>query len=272
MSGHGQDRRDRDIWRKLAALTPARIALGRAGAGLPTAAYLQFSMAHAAARDAVHAPFDAAELGGRIETLGFPVLQIASRAGSREAYLRRPDLGRQLDAPSLRLVEGAERKGADLVIVVGDGLSSTAVTGNAVPMLAALRPPIERLGLSLGPVVVAREARVALGDEIGERLGAKMVLVLIGERPGLSSPDSLGTYLTFAPRVGRTDAERNCISNIRPGGLPYDLAAFKQAWLIEAAFARRLTGVDLKENSDMALAGSAATAPLPGQGDGTTRD
>jgi len=253
-----------DVWRKLAALTPARIGLGRAGTGLPTSAYLKFSMAHAAARDAVHAPFDAAELGGRIESLGFPVLQVASRAASREVYLRRPDFGRWLDEPSLRLIDGVANKDVDLVIVVCDGLSSTAITGNAVPMLEALRPHIKRLGLSIGPVIVAREARVALGDEIGERLGTKMVLVLIGERPGLSSPDSLGTYLTFAPRVGRTDAERNCISSIRPGGLTYDLAAFKQAWLIEAAFARRLTGVNLKDNSDMALPGSADPTPLLG--------
>ncbi len=260
MSGRGAN----DAWRKLAALTPARIALGRVGAGLPTAAYLDFAMAHAAARDAVHALFDAAALGGRIEHLGYRVVQVASRAASREVYLRRPDLGRRLDDASLRAVDGLAEKGADLVIVVCDGLSSTAVTANTVPMLAALQPHIKRLRLTVGPVVVAREARVALGDDIGERLGAKMVLVLIGERPGLSSPDSLGTYLTFAPRVGRNDAERNCISNIRPGGLAYDLAAFKQAWLIEAAFARRLTGVSLKDNSDTALPASAGPAALGG--------
>jgi ethanolamine ammonia-lyase small subunit len=138
-------------------------------------------------------------------------------------------------------------------VVIADGLSSTAVAINAKPFLEGLRPQFERLGLSLAPVIVATGARVALGDEIGERVNARMVLVLIGERPGLSSPDSLGAYLTFAPQVGRTDAERNCISNIRVGGLAYDVAASKLAWLIEAAFARGITGVHLKDDSPVAL-------------------
>jgi hypothetical protein len=220
-----------DVWRKLAALTPARIGLGRAGTGLPTSAYLKFSMAHAAARDAVHAPFDAAELGGRIESLGFPVLQVASRAASREVYLRRPDFGRWLDEPSLRLIDGVANKDVDLVIVVCDGLSSTAITGNAVPMLEALRPHIKRLGLSIGPVIVAREARVALGDEIGERPRHKngsradwrAAGLVVARQPGdvfdvcpARWAHRRGTQLHFQHPPGRAD--------IRPSGFQAGLA------------------------------------------------
>lgn len=236
-------------WRWLTDLTPARIALGRAGAGLPTREVLKFALAHAQARDAVRNRLDAAAQVERIATAGFPVLRVSSAAPGIEAYLRRPDLGRRLDAASAGSLDEFAEKGADLAVVVADGLSSTGVEANALPLLAALRPRLDALGLSLSPVVVAEGARVALGDEIGSRLGARMVLVLIGERPGLSSPDSLGAYLTFAPRVGRSDAERNCVSNIRSGGLSHDLAAFKLAWLIEAAFGRGLTGVGLKDES-----------------------
>ncbi|WP_332691435.1 ethanolamine ammonia-lyase subunit EutC [Devosia sp.] len=246
-------------WSRLAGLTPARIALGRSGAGLPTQEVLKFAMAHAQARDAVHAPFDAARLASEIESLGFPVQHVSSAAPARDVYLRRPDLGRRLDDTSARVLEALPTKGADLAIVIGDGLSSMAVGSNAAAFVDAMVPHIQRLGLHLAPVVIASGARVALGDEVGERLGARMVLVLIGERPGLSSPDSLGAYLTFGPRVGRTDAERNCISNIRSGGLAFDVAAFKLAWLIEAAFARGLTGVSLKDESSTALGWDSKT-------------
>ena len=244
----------------LARLTPARVALGRSGASLPTREVLRFGMAHAQARDAVHAPFDAADVARRIEELGLEVIRVDSAAGSREQYLRRPDLGRRLSSASFEALT-ARHSDFDLAIIVADGLSSTAVQRNIAPFVTALLPLLTRQGLRLAPVVIGREARVALGDEAGEALGARAVAVLIGERPGLSSPDSLGAYLTFAPRAGLTDANRNCISNIRPGGLAYEHAAFKLSWLIAEAFRRSLTGVSLKDESDLALEASAAGKP-----------
>lgn len=259
-----------DTWRRLAALTPARIALGRSGAGLPTREVLKFALAHAQARDAVHTPFDAGALAERLAG-DAPAdtprpLRVASQAVDRTLYLRRPDLGRRLDEDGARILEEAADGPRDLAVVVGDGLSSTAVEANAAPLLAALRPHLDRLGLGRTPLVVASGARVALGDAIGERLSARMVLMLIGERPGLSSPDSLGAYLTFAPKPGRSDAERNCVSNIRPGGLTADQAAFRIAWLIEAGFRLGLTGVKLKDGSGSALTAGSAQ-PLPGAPD-----
>jgi ethanolamine ammonia-lyase small subunit len=245
---------------ELTKLTPARVALGRSGASLPTREVLRFGMAHAQARDAVHAPFDADDVASRLAALGLEVTQAESEASSREAYLRRPDLGRTLSSGS-REALSTGRGDFDLAVIVADGLSSTAVHQNAVPFVAALLPLLARQGLRLAPIVVGREARVALGDEIGEALGARAVAMLIGERPGLSSPDSLGAYLTFAPRAGLTDANRNCISNIRPGGLAYEQAAFKLSWLIAEAFRRSLTGVGLKDESDFALETDTAGKP-----------
>ncbi|MEP9353644.1 ethanolamine ammonia-lyase subunit EutC [Xanthobacter sp. KR7-65] len=244
---------ERDPWLKFARYTPARIALGRTGASLPTQEVLRFSLAHAQARDAVHTPFDADGVEAQLKALGFETLQVASAATARDVYLRRPDLGRCLSQESSAALDAAAGEPADLAIVVADGLSSAAVHAHAALFLAALKPWIAEQGWTLAPVAVASQARVALGDEVGERLKARACVLLVGERPGLSSPDSLGLYLTFAPRVGRSDAERNCISNVRPQGLAYDLAAFKLAWHIREAFARRLTGVDLKDESDLLL-------------------
>ncbi|WP_421934387.1 ethanolamine ammonia-lyase subunit EutC [Phenylobacterium sp.] len=240
-----------DPWTHLAALTPARIALGRAGPALPTREVLALSLAHAQARDAVHAPFDVDAMAASLEALGQPTLQVTSAAPDRATYLRRPDLGRRLSAESREALEAWPSRGADLVIVVADGLSSAAVHAHAAPLVAALAPYVARAGWRLGPVVVASQGRVALGDEIGQVLEAAMVAVLVGERPGLSSPDSLGAYLTHGPRVGRTDAERNCISNIRPAGLSYEEAAFKLAWHVAEARRLGLTGVGLKDESDL---------------------
>lgn len=245
---------------ELARLTPARVALGRSGASLPTWEVLRFGMAHAQARDAVHAPFDADDVAGGLAALGLEVIQVDSAATSREQYLRRPDLGRRLSSGSREALT-ARRGDFDLAIIVADGLSSTAVHQNAVPFVTALLPLLARQGVRLAPVVIGREARVALGDEIGEALGARAVAMLIGERPGLSSPDSLGAYLTFAPRADLTDANRNCISNIRPEGLGYPQAAFKLSWLITEAFGRSLTGIGLKDESDLALETDAASRP-----------
>lgn len=242
-----------DLWTKLARLTPARIGLGRAGAGLPTREVLSFGLAHAQARDAVHTPMDADAITSAIERLGSPVIAVASQAEDRATYLRRPDYGRRLSPKSRDILANAAGDPVDLAIVVADGLSARAIHEGAAPMLIALRPLIEKAGWSLAPIVVARQARVALGDDIGMLLKAKAVAVLIGERPGLSSPDSLGLYLTFDPKPGRSDAERNCISNVRPAGLSHDLAAFKLHWLIAQAYSRRLSGVNLKDESDHAL-------------------
>jgi ethanolamine ammonia-lyase small subunit len=244
-----------DRWTALAAMTPARIALGRAGASLPTRELLAFALDHARARDAVHIPFDAAFVAAQIGALGFETLAVASAAPDRASYLRRPDLGRRLDLESQALLT---RTGPDVVVVVADGLSSPAVHAHAAPLLAELRPLLSAQSWRIGPVVLAHQGRVALGDEIGERMGARFVVLLVGERPGLSAADSLGAYLTYAPRVGRTDAERNCISNIRPGGLSYQDAAFRIAWLASESLRRGYSGVALKDQSASgAIAGPA---------------
>lgn len=249
-----------DPWAALAAKTPARIALGRAGPGLPTRHVLDLALAHAQARDAIHTPLDLDRIEAGIRDLGFDALRVASAAASRDVYLRRPDLGRRLTEESRALLSGTPHK-VDLALVVADGLSSAAVHEQAAAVLDALR-----LSLSpwtCAPVVIASQGRVALGDEIGDVLGARAVAVLLGERPGLSSPASLGIYLTFGPRVGRTDAERNCISNIRTGGLTAEEGAHKLLWLLREAFARGLTGVALKDESDAHLVSTGSTPLLP---------
>jgi ethanolamine ammonia-lyase small subunit len=232
-----------DFAPRLRAVTQARIALGRAGQGLPTSALLDFQLAHARARDAVGAAFDTGGFSAAIR--GRAVIEVASRAPDHATYLQRPDLGRRLaeaDAGKLAAT------GAEVAFSVGDGLSATAVETHAAPLLLAL---FDRLpGWRTAPIVVARHARVALGDEIGALLGVDLVVMLIGERPGLSAPDSLGAYLTWQPRPGRLDSERNCISNIRPPhGLGYAQAADSIVWLMTEARSRRLTGVALKDGS-----------------------
>lgn len=242
-----------DPWTALRRHTPARIALGRTGSSLPTSEVLGFALAHAQARDAVHTAFEADGVATAIEALGLETLIVDSAAPDRAAYLRRPDLGRGLSEAGRAALVGRTRGACDLAIVVADGLSSTAVHAHAAPLIEALLPAAREAGWRLAPVVVARQARVALGDAVGELLGARLVILLVGERPGLSSPDSLGAYITFAPRVGRTDAERNCVSNIRGEGLSYAAAAFKLAWHAREALRLGLTGVGLKDESDMAL-------------------
>ena len=236
----------------LRELTPARVGLGRSGASMPTDALLAFTLDHARARDAVHALFDAAHLVTGLSGLGLQVSEVSSQAQSRRDYLRRPDLGRMLDADSRRALEQQSGAG-DIVIVVGDGLSPAAVNVHAVELVRHLAPRLNEAGIRFGHVVVASGARVALGDEIGAVLGARMVVMLIGERPGLSAPDSLGAYLTFAPRIGLTDEKRNCVSNIHGAGLSYDEAVVKIAWLVREGLARQVTGVALKDESGTAL-------------------
>jgi ethanolamine ammonia-lyase small subunit len=240
-----------DPWSDLRGLTPARIALGRTGASLPTREVLSFALAHAQARDAVHAPFDLSGVAARAGALGFPTCAVSSGAPDRSIYLRRPDLGRRLSEESRAALTGWQPPPpGDLVIVVADGLSASAVHARATPLLEALAAYPLFSGV---PVVVATQARVALGDEVAAALGRRCVLVLIGERPGLSSPDSLGAYLTFEPRIGSTDAERNCVSNIRPEGLSDSAAAARIHWLTAEAYRRGLSGVALKDESDLTL-------------------
>src|SRR6267378_6514441 len=235
--------------RDLRDLTPARVGLGRAGASTPTKALLEFTLDHARARDAVHAAFDIPALISGLGDLGLAAFDVCSRARNRKDYLRRPDLGRTLDPASQHLLASHNGSSCQLAIVIGDGLSPAAVKAHAIELIRSLiaRLAVERI--EIGHAVVASGARVALGDEIGAILGARMILLLIGERPGLSAPDSLGAYLTFAPRPGRTDAERNCVSNIHGSGLGYDEAAFKIAWLIREGLARAVAGVALKDDS-----------------------
>jgi ethanolamine ammonia-lyase small subunit len=235
--------------RDLRNLTPARVALGRAGVSLPTQALLEFTLDHARARDAVHTVFDVPAMIAGLDGLGLEPVEVASRAVSRKDYLRRPDLGRMLGPMSQQALASRSTGAQRLAIVIGDGLSPTAVNVHAIELVRRLLPRLAADGIDIGHAVVASGARVALGDEIGAILRARMVVMLIGERPGLSASDSLGAYLTFAPRPGLTDAERNCVSNIHGAGLSYDEAAFRIAWLVREGLAREITGVALKDES-----------------------
>ena len=232
-----------DPWERFRAATRARIGLGRSGDALPTKALLDFQAAHARARDAVHGAVDFDTLAA---SMGRSVVQVHSAAPERDSYLRRPDLGRRLDAASRERLAGLLAEPADAVFIIGDGLS-TAVQHHALPLLDLVLPELE--GWHLAPVILAGQARVALGDEIGAALKSSLSVMLIGERPGLSVADSLGVYLTWQPRPGRTDAERNCISNIHAHGLTYREAAARLLWLMKEARHRRLSGVALKEDS-----------------------
>jgi ethanolamine ammonia-lyase small subunit len=241
---------DKDPWAALRRLTRARIGIGRAGDALPTAALLEFQLAHARARDAVHAPIDFAAL--ERASGATTMLRLHSAAADRTIYLRRPDLGRRLSDESRgRLRDFARGIGFDLVFVLADGLSAVAVITHAMPTLHAIIGLLP--DLRIAPVICVEQARVAIGDEIGEILGAKLSVVLIGERPGLSVADSLGVYITWSPTIGTRDAGRNCISNVHADGLSYTQAGGTAAWLITEASSRRLTGIQLK-----AAAGSAA--------------
>jgi ethanolamine ammonia-lyase small subunit len=233
----------------LRALTPARVALGRTGTSLPTRALLEFTLDHARARDAVHAAFDAQALIAALGELGLEAANVRSCAVGRADYLRRPDLGRRLDQASQQRLAKRGGRACQLALVIGDGLSPTAVHAHAIELVRSLVPQLAANEIRIAEVVVASGARVALGDEIGAILGARMVVMLIGERPGLSAPDSLGAYLTFAPRIGLTDAERNCVSNIHGEGLSCDEAAYKIAWLIREGLAHGVSGVTLKDES-----------------------
>ncbi|SDI35985.1 Ethanolamine ammonia-lyase light chain [Pseudomonas delhiensis] len=250
-------------WQELRRLTPARIALGRAGTSLPTRAQLDFQFAHAQARDAVHLSFDHAGLSAALAERGRESLLLHSAAPDRHTYLQRPDLGRRLDEDSAALLRRhaeANPAGYDLAVVVADGLSALAVQRHALPFLERLEEMAAAENWSLSPVALVQQGRVAVADEVGELLRAKMVVILIGERPGLSSPDSLGLYFTWAPKVGLNDAYRNCISNVRLEGLSYGMAAHRLLYLMREACRRQLSGVNLKDEAELPT--------LEGQGPG----
>jgi len=238
-------------WSFLRRHTAARIGLGRSGISLPTRHHLAFQLDHARARDAVHTPLDTARLDEALRGAGFTTLHAHSAAPDRTTYLQRPDLGRRLDpASAMQLAQAATAQPAapDVAFVVADGLSALAVQRHAAPFLALLAESLHDT-LAVAPVTIVGQGRVAISDEIGALLGARVVVILIGERPGLSSPDSLGLYLTYAPRIGNTDAKRNCISNIREGGMSYADAAHKLRYLLDEALARQLSGVALKDEA-----------------------
>lgn len=245
-------------WHVLRQFTAARIALGRSGVSLPTATQLEFQLAHARARDAVHLAQDSDALAQALNSaseIDTPCITVSSAAENRTRYLQHPDLGRRLDTASraalqtLRQKDNAHAPSYDLALVIADGLSALAIEQNALPFLIKLMPTLVAENWTLAPIAIVRQGRVAIGDEVGELLGAKAVVVLIGERPGLSSPDSMGLYLTWAPRVGLTDANRNCISNVRHAGLSYEEAAYKLHYLLTQAHQRQLSGVQLKDDS-----------------------
>jgi ethanolamine ammonia-lyase small subunit len=254
-------------WLNLRTLTPARIALGRTGTSLPTSAQLDFQFAHAQARDAVHLAFDHQGIRAQLTERGRESLLLHSAASDRNSYLQRPDLGRRLDDISAQMLQdyaAAHPGGVDLAIVVADGLSALAMHRHTLPFLARLEEQIAAEGWSVSPVVLVEQGRVAVADEVAERLGAKMSVILIGERPGLSSPDSLGLYFTYNPKVGLTDAYRNCISNVRLEGLSYGMAAHRLIYLMREACRRQLSGVNLKDEAQLHTLESENAADMKG--------
>jgi ethanolamine ammonia-lyase small subunit len=232
---------------RLRDYTPARVELGRTGASLPTRALLEFQLAHAKARDAVHLPLAVTSLAVELKQKDISSITLASSASDRDEYLKRPDLGRRLNENSRERLASC-RGDYDVAFLIADGLSALAVHRHAVPLLDLL---LRDLDWRCAPVAIVEQGRVAIGDEIGEILGSRMTVVLIGERPGLSSPDSLGAYLTWQPRPGRTDAERNCVSNIRAEGLSYAVAAHKLLFLMKESRRLKLSGVQLKEGAPL---------------------
>ncbi|MGH8556896.1 MAG: ethanolamine ammonia-lyase subunit EutC [Methylococcales bacterium] len=257
----------RDGWDALKQYTSARIAIGRSGGSLPTSEWLNFRLAHARARDAVHLDFDPLKLADKIHATGSETLVLKTLAADRMTYLQRPDLGRRLDDESKNIL--SKRSGDyDLSIIVSDGLSSMAVERQTLLLLECLLPKLQAKQWKLAPIIIAPFARVALEDEVGCLLNARIALILLGERPGLGSPDSLGAYLVFGPRSGNTDARRNCVSNIRPEGLGYPAAADTLDYLLDQARFRGMSGVLLKDNrkvSDYPACPKNPAAVLPGR-------
>lgn len=239
-----------DAWFSWRQFTDARIALGRTGGSLLTSEWLEFNLAHARARDAVHISMDSAALQREFEQRGWASLVVQTQARDRMEMLQKPHLGRRLTGESAAQLQGlvTPDQPYDLTIVIGDGLSALAAQSHAVALLELLIPRIEAFHWRLAPLIIAHQCRVALQDEIGECLQSRLVLSLLGERPGLGSPDSLGAYFVHEPQSGKTDADRNCVSNIRPAGLPLVMAAETLAYLLQASHTKRLSGVQLKDD------------------------
>jgi ethanolamine ammonia-lyase small subunit len=230
--------------------TAARIAIGRAGTSIPLKQSLDFKLAHAHARDAVYSELDVTALTDDLKQFQLPILHVHSQAGYREQYLQRPDLGRKLsDISKIQLQNHTQP--VDIAIIIADGLSATAINTNAVDLLKILIPMLQSANLKLADLVLVEQGRVAIADEIAQALQAKLSLIIIGERPGLSSADSMGVYLTYNPKPGLTDELRNCISNIRPAGLTCGQASKKTFYLVQEAFKRKLSGVELKDNAGL---------------------
>ncbi len=239
-----------NTWASLRAFTPARIGLGHTGHSVPTNELLKFQCDHALARDAVYSELDGSTLVNDLQQFQKPVLGLHSEAQNRQQYLQRPDLGRRLSSNSQKQVlQNTPSIAPDVAFVLADGLSATAISQHALPVLQILVAALENLKYIIAPFTIVEQGRVAVADEIGFLLKAKIVVILIGERPGLSSPDSMGAYLTYQPTVGLTDESRNCVSNIHLAGLSYPAAAAKLCYLIQAMTAKKLSGVNLKDEA-----------------------
>jgi len=240
---------EKDVWNSLRKYTPARIAIGRAGGSLPTEEVLDFAWAHAEARDAVKMELDVEKLVSLIERLGIECLRLESAAADRDTYVRRPDLGRRLSDRSREIISQLNPPTAapDVVLIVADGLSAVAAAEQSVKVLEKLLSMLSAARIAVGPICVIKNARVAIEDEIGEMLKATAAVILLGERPGLGTSDSLGAYLVYQPKVGKTDADRNCVSNIREAGLKPDAAAETIYYLLSEALRRKISGVMLKD-------------------------
>lgn len=241
---------EQDIWHPLKAFTSARIALGRTGTAIPLKEVLAFKLAFAYAKDAVYSALDVAALTTQLRVLNKPIYHLRSQATSRAEYLQRPDYGRLLRSDSIDLLK-KNRSDAryDVAFIIADGLSATAINKHAFAVIQLIINELNRLNYSIAPISIVEQGRVAISDDIGFYLNTQMAVILIGERPGLTSPDSMGAYLTFNPQLGLSDESRNCVSNIRPEGLVYEFAAHKILYLIQESLRLQLSGVALKDNS-----------------------
>jgi ethanolamine ammonia-lyase small subunit len=244
---------DASLWNRLRRFTDARIGLGRTGISLTTQEQLKFQLDHANARDAIHIPFDTVAMTQELSAESLSSMSLHSQADNRAVYLQRPDLGRRLNSMSVEIIQQYKNQGRadiDVAVIIADGLSSTAVHRHSVSLAKKIIVNLHSQGMNVAPVCTVSQGRVAIGDEIGELFNAKMTILLIGERPGLSSPDSLGIYYTYQPKLGLTDASRNCLSNIRPAGMKSDEALSKLMWLVKESMLRGGSGVGLKDESD----------------------
>jgi len=239
-------------WETLRRFTQARIGLGRSGHSVPTSEHLKFQLDHARARDAVHWSWDLENFQKKLKKEKLQSFVLKTPAGSRTEYLARPDLGRKLSSESEKTLRSKFKKSYDIAFLLSNGLSSSAIEIHGLPFLKVLMKELRDADYNLSPVFLADNSRVALSDAVGSAVKAKMVVMLVGERPGLTSSDSLAMYLTYAPKIGNTDANRNCISNIRPPeGLDYKNAARKTLFLINESFRRKLSGVNLKDETEL---------------------